>query len=163
MNAITVEPPFRYLFLGNGNDVRTPIAEALLLARSEDRFVVSSAGIEPSTRIHPMARSVLEDAGLECPPVPRSLSEVLDEPWDVVIGICDRDRSSRPTPLRPRVTAYWGIDDPTEVDGDEETVRLAFRRMLHYLGRRIDLMTALPLPKQAWFVHKARAARAAER
>jgi arsenate reductase len=42
------------------------------------------------------------------------------------------------------MTAHWGVPDPAEVEGDENTRRRAFRDALLVLRRRIDLLAALP-------------------
>ena len=43
--------------------------------------------------------------------------------------------------------AHWGMDDPSDVIGSDETRRRAFRDVVNYLSRRIDLLLALPVER----------------
>ncbi len=43
--------------------------------------------------------------------------------------------------------AHWGMPDPAEVEGDEARKLQAFRDTVATLGRRIDLLLALPIEK----------------
>ena len=45
------------------------------------------------------------------------------------------------------IHAHWGMEDPAEVEGTDDQKAHAFASTRVLLGRRIDLMLALPIEK----------------
>ncbi|HEY4129433.1 MAG TPA: arsenate reductase ArsC [Gemmatimonadaceae bacterium] len=135
--------PVRVLFLCNGNSARSQIAEALLVKRGGERFVVASAGANPAAEVRPEAVVALRQIGVDWTGHrPRGISAVKDEPWDLVITLCDRTWESCPAfPSRP-ITAHWGVPDPAAVT-DRMRLPTAFSDTLQLLMWRIDLMLSL--------------------
>jgi protein-tyrosine-phosphatase len=41
-------------------------------------------------------------------------------------------------------TAHWGYPDPSEGDGSDDDKREAFRKTLHAIHRRLELLCSLP-------------------
>ena len=143
--------PLRVLFLCTHNSARSQIAEALLESKAErqapGRFEVASAGSMPGTRVHPLALEALAAYGIDWSGRPKTIDSVSSRPWDLIITVCDRAKESCPVfPGRPAF-AHWGMDDPSDVEGDEHARRRAFREVLTHLGRRIDLLLALPVER----------------
>ena len=137
--------PTRVLFLCTQNAARSQIAEALLTKKGGKRFVVGSAGSLPAGAVHPGALAALRTAGIDWSGHrPKTIDAVLDQPWDIVITLCDRAREACPAlPSRP-VTAHWSIPDPNEIaSGASARSVSAFDDALTLLTRRIDLMLAL--------------------
>lgn len=105
--------PVRVLFLCTGNSARSQIAEALLARKGGERFVVASAGTSPAAAIHPEALAALHARGIDWSAAkPKGLDHVVNEPWDMVITLCDRAVESCPNLPNHPVTAHWGIPDP---------------------------------------------------
>ena len=137
--------PTRVLFLCTQNAARSQIAEALLTKKGGNRFVVGSAGSAPAAVVNPGALAALRTAGIDWSGHrPKLIEAMLDQPWDIVITLCDRAREACPAlPSRP-VTAHWSIPDPNEMAGsDSVRAAAAFDDTLTLLTRRIDLMLAL--------------------
>ena len=65
---------------------------------------------------------------------------------DFVFTVCD-DAAGEVCPIWPGhpVTAHWGIEDPTAVEGTNVQKLAAFATAFRYLKNRISLFTALPL------------------
>jgi protein-tyrosine-phosphatase len=137
-------PPLRVLFLCTHNAARSQMAEALLHRKGGDRFIVASAGAEPAEAVHPLARQVLAQDGVEWRGRPKGLEAVVSERWDFVITLCDRAREVCPTFPGQPIYAHWGIPDPAETTGNASERLHAFEETLMYLHRRIDLMRVLP-------------------
>lgn len=138
----------RILILCTGNSARSQIAEALLARKGSDRFEVASAGSRPAAQVNPFAIKVLAEAGIDWSGHTPKGVEVLDrEPWDFVITVCDRAKEACPILPGQPVMAHWGMPDPAEVEGDDETRLRAFRETCMVLNRRIDLLLALPTGK----------------
>ncbi len=139
------QKPLRVLFLCTQNSARSQIAEALLNARRDTRLVAGSAGTNPGPRVQPMAVQVLAARGIDWSRArPKSIDDVGSERWDFIITVCDNARESCPTFPGHPITAHWGVPDPAGVTGDEGTVRQAYEATAFLLGRRIDLLLALP-------------------
>jgi len=140
--------PWRVLFLCTGNSARSQIAEALLNRKGGGRYVAESAGSQPAARVNPHALAAMKASGLDWGgQPPRGIDDVARERWDLVITVCDRAKESCPILPGQPVVAHWGMPDPAEVQGDETTVRRAFEGTLDLLGRRIDLLLALPVER----------------
>ena len=143
--------PLRVLFLCTHNSARSQIAEALLADKAQrqapGRFQAGSAGSTPGTRVHPSAIEALAAYGIEWRGRPKTIDSVCSQPWDLIITVCDRARETCPVFPGQPAFAHWGMDDPSEFEGDDATRRRAFREALTYLGRRIDLLLALPVER----------------
>lgn len=144
----TASAPFRVLILCTGNSARSQIAEALLAQKGAGRFEVVSAGSRPASRVNPFAVDVLREAGITWEGrVPKGLEGLDTQRWDFVITVCDRAKEACPIFPGTPVLAHWGMPDPAEVEGTEDAKRRAFRDTMVTLGRRIDLLLALPIAK----------------
>jgi arsenate reductase (thioredoxin) len=124
------------------------MAEAILNHKGRGRFIAESAGSQPAARVNPYAVEALGEAGIDWRGrQPRAIDGLENQPWDIVITVCDRAREACPYfPGQPAL-AHWGMEDPASVAGDDETKRRAFREALQLISRRIDLMLALPAEK----------------
>jgi arsenate reductase len=142
---VSTQRPFRLLFLCTGNSARSQMAEALLNARGQGRFVAASAGSNPASRVNPLAVDTLREFGIPWSGhPPRSVQGLERERWDFVVTVCDRAKESCPIFPGQPVLAHWGMPDPADVQGDEETKRAAFRDAFLLLSRRIDVLLANP-------------------
>ncbi len=140
--------PFRVLILCTGNSARSQIAEALLAHKGAGRFEVVSAGSRPASRVNPFAVEVLAEAGIRWEgKVPKGLDGLDTRRWDFVITVCDRAKEACPIFPGTPILAHWGMPDPAEVEGTDDVKRRAFRDTMVTLGRRIDLLLALPIAK----------------
>lgn len=141
---------YTVLFLCTGNSARSIIAESLLNHNSGGKFVGYSAGSHPRGEVHPHALDLLLGKGHDIENL-RSKSwdefEVEDVPsMDFVFTVCD-NAANEPCPVWPGrpVTAHWGLEDPTGVEGTETEQRKAFERAYDLLKERIAAFQALPL------------------
>jgi protein-tyrosine-phosphatase len=140
--------PYNVLFLCTGNSARSILAEALLNKVGRGRFRAFSAGSFPVGRVNPYAEQELRVMGAD----PASFrSKSWNEfagpeatPMDFVITVCDQ-AAGEVCPAWPGqpISAHWGFPDPAQVQGDDETKRLAFSRVTHQLQTRINLFVSL--------------------
>ena len=149
--SVSHTKPINVLFLCTHNSARSIIAEALLNDLGKGRFNAYSAGSSPrlNQQPNPMALEILRQSGI-------AISGLHSKSWDVfatadapamdlVITVCD-NAAGEVCPYWPGqpATAHWGYPDPSEVTGQEETKREAFRQTLHAVRRRLDLLLSLP-------------------
>ena len=104
------------LILCTGNSCRSIIAEALIDSQLENIRAYSS-GVNPSGRINPNAKKVLEshhewDEGYHS----KTLDTLEDIEFDLLVTVCDHAKESCPTFSKPIPTVHISFDDP---DGKE--------------------------------------------
>lgn len=142
--------PYRVLFVGSGNSIRSALAEPILNRAGQGRFRAFSAGTDPKSEVHPYALALLKKSNYEVTGLrPKSWTEFArpDAPrLDFVFTVCDK-AAREPHPVWPGqpLTAHWGIPDPAQVSGSEAEVRFAFADTLRMLRNRIEIFVSLPL------------------
>ncbi len=129
--------PIRVLFVCTGNSARSQIAEALLTQHGGADFEVHSAGTEPKG-VNPYTIRVLAEAGIDWSAATSDpVTAYLGQTFDYVITVCDRARETCPVFPGSTNSLHWGLDDPAEVEGDDETRLAAFRRTRVEVAQRI--------------------------
>lgn len=118
------------LVLCTGNSCRSQMAEGFL--RSFDaRLDVHSAGTQPAKNVHPMAVTVMKEAGVDLTRAfPKSVDQFINQPFDYVITVCDHAKETCPVftgTVKHRI--HMGFDDPAEATGTGEEVLGVFRRV----------------------------------
>jgi arsenate reductase len=145
---------YNVLFLCTHNSARSIMGEAILnnLAVSRGRFKAYSAGSHPSGRPNPFALECIQRAGL---PIEGLRSKDWDEfakpgapRLDFVFTVCD-NAANEVCPVWPGqpMTAHWGLEDPSAVEGSDERKRQAFSATFRHLSTRISIFTSLPMDK----------------
>jgi arsenate reductase len=135
----------RILFLCTGNAARSQMAEALARLDYGDVLDPVSAGSQPAGFVHPLAIHSIEELGPGMEKArSKSAEEFLEEPFDLVVTVCDSAAADCPTWPKARHLVHWSIEDPSFARGSEEERAEAFRATRDELRHRIDsLMEAL--------------------
>lgn len=155
--------PFSVLVLCTGNSARSQIGEALLTTRGASRHarrvVAASAGSRPAARVNPFAVEVLADRGIAWNGrVPQHIDAVLDQPFDLVITVCDNALEACPYLPGASARVHWGLPDPADVD-TPDLAREAFAQTFNALAERVEALLAEPLEQLEPEVLSSRAAR----
>ncbi len=128
----------RILFICTHNSARSQMAEGLLRSLAEDRFEVFSAGTE-ATQVQPLAIEAMNEIGIDISgQQSKTLNRYLNEPFDMVITVCDS--AAEVCPIFPGAVQrrHWSFQDPSQATGDE-AVRLAmYRRVRDEIRTRIE-------------------------
>jgi arsenate reductase (thioredoxin) len=118
----------RVLILCTGNSCRSQMAEGWVNHRLSARWQVGSAGTRPEQRVNPLAVRVMAEVGVDISAaVPKTVASVADQPWDLVVTVCDSARESCPLFPGPVETVHVSFPDPADAAGSEEE-RLAVYR-----------------------------------
>jgi arsenate reductase len=128
------------LVLCTGNSCRSQMAEGFLRHYAADLFSVYSAGTEPKGEIHPMARQVMSEAGIDLSGQrPRHLKEYLGRvPVRYLIIVCSGADESCPRIFPGLVERiFWPFDDPAKFEGSPEETLIEFRRIRDAIRDRI--------------------------
>lgn len=151
---VTDTQPINVLFLCTHNSARSILAEALLNAMTDGRFKAYSAGSSPreNQKPNPLGLQVLQAAGISTEGLySKSWDEFAlpDAPhMDLIITVCD-NAAGEVCPFWPGhpATAHWGYPDPSEGDAPEVEKREAFRKTMHAIKHRLELLCSLPKAK----------------
>lgn len=119
----------RVLFLCTHNSARSQMAQGLLNWLAPTQYMALSAGTEPA-QANPLAIKVMAELGINLlPQGVHALSEFLDQPFDLVVTVCDQ--AAEACPKFPGVVKqlHWGFPDPAAVTGSEAERLQAFRNV----------------------------------
>ena len=108
----------KVLVMCTGNSCRSIIGEALI-NRYLKRFDIEakSCGVNPSGRVNPNAKKVLEENGCWDESYhSKHLNTVINEKFDLVVTVCDHAKETCPIFPRPVKKIHVGFEDP---DGKE--------------------------------------------
>ena len=129
------------LLICTGNSARSQMAEGLLRKKAGDMADVCSAGTEPAEDIHPLARKVMEENGIDpSMQYPKSVEIYLKREFDVIVTTCDGARENCPFFPGNAGRYHWGLEDPAAVKGDKETRLEAFRKTFAELSERVSAL-----------------------
>lgn len=127
----------KVLFLCTGNSCRSQMAEALVNHRLGDRWEAYSAGTRPSGYVHPNALRALAELGIEHHGRSKSVDEVRDTDFDVVVTVCDSAAEECPVWLGQGRRVHIGFPDPAQATGSDEEVMAVFRSVRDDIAARI--------------------------
>lgn len=102
----------KVLVLCTGNSCRSIIAEALINAKL-DGIEAKSSGVRASGRVNPNAQKLLEAKGIWKDEYhSKTLDEVIDEDFDLIVTVCDHANETCPMFPRPIPKIHVGFEDP---------------------------------------------------
>lgn len=105
--------PKTVLVLCTGNSCRSQMAEAILNHALAGLVRGISAGTSPQTKVADGAIAALQLAGLSTEGLyPKAVEQVMDQPIDLVVSVCDNARESCPLFPRPVPRIHVGFHDP---------------------------------------------------
>jgi arsenate reductase len=117
------------------------MAEGLLRHDAGNVFDVFSAGTKP-TRVRPEAITVMREVGIDISGHrSKSVDEFAGQDFDYVITVCDNAKESCPIFPAKTKRLHWSIEDPAAVQGSEEEILTAFRRIRDELRARLQAFT----------------------
>jgi arsenate reductase len=137
----------RVLFLCTGNSARSQMAEGLVNHFLDDGWEAYSAGTEPVGSVHPLAIRAMAELGIDTSHQrSKSVDELRDAEFDLVITVCDNAVSNCPLWLGPGRVKHMGFLDPAAAIGSEAERLTVFRQVrdrlrqqvLHYLEEGME-------------------------
>ena len=138
MDASEIAGRVRVLFICTANSARSQIAEAILRKYAGDMVSVHSAGTDPAADIHPMARRVLLENGIDPEhQFPEGVETYADQEFDIIITTCDAARENCPFFPGNAIRYHWGLDDPAATQGSEKERVAAFETTFTAVSERV--------------------------
>ncbi len=128
----------RVLFLCTHNSARSQMAEGFLRELGAGRFEAASAGTE-ARGLNPLAVQAMAEEGIDISLYEsKALYRYLDEPFDLVITVCDDANEACPYFPNAKERRHWSLPDPSAVRGDDATRFAAFRVVRDAIRERIQ-------------------------
>ena len=136
----------KVLFMCTANSCRSILSEAMFNHLAPAGFEAISSGSFPKGQVLPRSLSTLQAAGISTEGLYSKGNEAFEgSPPDVVITVCDKAAGEAcPVYFGPALKAHWGLEDPSDVQGDEARVDAAFKATLSTIERRCKAFLALP-------------------
>src|SRR5579863_1649203 len=128
----------RILFICTHNSARSQMAEGLLRRFGGERFQAFSAGTE-ATQVRPLAIKAMNELGIDISgQQSKTLDRYLNEPFDIVITVCDT--AAEACPIFPGAVQrlHWSFEDPSKATGSEVEQLAVYRRVRDQIRTRIE-------------------------
>ena len=126
----------RVLFVCIANDVRSPMAEALLRHTDSEHFEAQSAGVQPGA-VDPRAIEALEHAGISATGLhSKAIDEFSGQHFDYLIELCDKSSSEAQLLPHSAQVLVWHFADPVTSERPD-----AFRHALQEIHERVKMFT----------------------
>lgn len=136
----------RVLFMCTANSCRSILSEAMFNHLAPPGLEAVSSGSFPKGQVLPRSLTTLQQAGIATDGLSSKGNEAFEGNLpDIVITVCDKAANeSCPVYFGPALKSHWGLEDPSDVKGDEATVDAAFRATLARIEARCRAFIALP-------------------
>jgi len=129
------------LIMCTGNSCRSIIGEALINKELQN-VKAYSCGVNPSGRVNPHAKKVLEINGAwDNEYHSKHLNEIIDIDFDLVVTVCDNAKETCPIFPKKTKTIHVGFIDPDGKDFSafEETYILIKENLLQEVKEQLNL------------------------
>jgi protein-tyrosine-phosphatase len=128
------------LFACTQNQVRSPMAAALLRQHWAGRVFVDSCGLRAAPELDPFVDIVMDEIGLDLGQHrPKTFDQLEDGSFDLVISLSPEAQHRAVELSRGRAVEleYWPTFDPTVIEGAREQRLQAYRQVRDELQQRI--------------------------
>ena len=132
--------PGSVLFACTMNQIRSPMAEALMKFLHGRRVFVQSAGVRMSEEVDPFAVVALDEMGVDLHRHrPRIFDQLEDDYFDLVVSLSPeaQHRAVELTRHSACDLEFWHMPDPSLVEGSREQRLDAYRELGSLLLRRL--------------------------
>lgn len=136
----------RVLFMCTANSCRSILSEAMFNHLAPAGFEAVSSGSFPKGQVLPRTLTTLQQAGISIAGLSSKGNDAFDvTPPDIVITVCAKAAGEAcPVYFGPALKSHWGLDDPSDIQGDERELDAAFRATLARIEQRCRAFFALP-------------------
>ncbi|MVV49929.1 arsenate reductase ArsC [Pseudomonas sp. PB120] len=136
----------RVLFMCTANSCRSILSEAVFNHLAPSGFEAVSAGSFPKGQVLPRSLVTLQQAGISIDGLSSKGNDAFEHnPPDIVITVCDKAAGETcPVYFGPALKAHWGLEDPSDVNGDDAVIDAAFRATLARIEQRCTAFLELP-------------------
>jgi len=135
----------RVLFMCTANSCRSILSEALFNHLAPAGFEAVSSGSFPKGQVLPRSLTTLQQAGISIEGLSSKGNDAFEgNPPDLVITVCDKAAGETcPVYFGAALKAHWGLEDPSDVAGDDAQINAAFVATLLRIEVRCSAFFAL--------------------
>ena len=139
----------KVLFMCTANSCRSILSEAVFNHLAPAGFQAVSSGSFPKGQVLPRSLSTLQAAGISTEGLYSKGNDAFeDSPPDLVITVCDKAAGEAcPVYFGPAMKTHWGLEDPSDVHGDDAHLNAAFQATLETIESRCRAFFALPFER----------------
>ena len=139
----------KVLFMCTANSCRSILSEAVFNHLAPQGFEAISSGSFPKGQVLPRSLSALQAAGISTEGLYSKGNDAFEgSPPDLVITVCDKAAGEAcPVYFGPALKAHWGLEDPSDVQGDDEDLNAAFNATMDIIATRCQAFFALPFAR----------------
>jgi arsenate reductase len=126
------------LIICTGNSARSQMAEGFMKKYLGDEFEISSAGLDPQSRVNPLATQVMREVGIDISDHrPKDIKQFLGYHFTYLITVCSNAEAR--CPIFPGVIyrLFWPFDDPAAVQGSQGEKLAKFREIRDEIDNKI--------------------------
>jgi arsenate reductase len=132
----------KILVLCTGNSCRSQMAEGFFRHLAGDRFVVISAGLEPSI-VNPRAIMVMKEGGVDISHhTSKDMAQFIGQKFDYIITVCDNAKEQCPYFPGFAKRIHWSFEDPAAAKGTEAEILTVFRKVRDQIKDNIQKFLA---------------------
>lgn len=134
------ELPGAVLFACSMNQIRSPMAEALLKFLHGNRVFVQSAGVRAGPAVDPFAVMVMDELGIDLERHrTRNFDQLDDDYFDLIISLSPEAQHQAVELTRHNSCdlEFWRMPDPSLVEGSREQRLEAYRQLRDLLLQRL--------------------------
>ena len=123
------------LFLCTGNSARSIMAEAIANHHFGGKLAAQSAGAQPKDQPHPLTLATLSAHGISTAGLrSKDVKTLVDQPFDLVITVCDAARQACPVFPKARRTVHWNLPDPPAAANPKDMFEAVFEILEEAIG-----------------------------
>ncbi len=126
------------LILCTGNSCRSQMAEGWINHGLGDTWLARSAGTDPAEHVNALAVRAMAEVGIDISNgIPKMVDRYLDQPWDLVITVCDSAKETCPVFPGTVEQIHISFPDPADAEGSEDERMTVFRAVRDSIRERL--------------------------
>ena len=126
------------LILCTGNSCRSQMAEGWINHELGDTWLARSAGTDPAEHVNALAVRAMAEVGIDISNgIPETVGRYLDQPWDLVITVCDSAKETCPVLPGTVEQIHVSFPDPADAEGSEDERMEVFRVVRDAIRREL--------------------------
>ena len=126
------------LILCTGNSCRSQMAEGWINHELGDTWLAHSAGTDPAEHVNALAVRAMAEVGIDISNgIPETVGRYLDQPWDLVITVCDSAKETCPVFPGTVEQIHVSFPDPADAEGSEDERIAVFRSVRDAIRKRL--------------------------